>query len=119
MLTALPVAVAAFVLVWLFVPSHVSESIAPVDHLGGLLSELGLGFLVVGAGVTFVMTASRRALTSSTPVRRAGMASATSDLQSDLGGAVMQALLGAALAAGFAAAFASRITASPEAAEER
>lgn len=77
---------------------------------------IGFGFFVIGLGVTFVMTASRRALTCSTPVRRAGMASATSDLQSDLGGAVMQALLGAVLASGFAAAFAAQISASSEAA---
>ncbi|MFT4219569.1 MAG: MFS transporter [Microbacterium sp.] len=77
---------------------------------------LGIGFFVIGLGVTFVMTPSRRALTSSTPVQRAGMASATSDLQGDLGGAVMQALLGAVLASGFAAAFAARIAASPQAA---
>lgn len=77
---------------------------------------LAFGFFVIGVGVTFVMTASRRALTSSTPVRRAGMASATSDLQSDLGGAVMQALLGAVLASGFAAAISSRIASSSDAA---
>lgn len=76
---------------------------------------IGFGFFVIGAAVTFVMTASRRAITSSTPVRRAGMASATSDLQNDLGGAVMQALLGAVLASGFAAAFAGKIAASPDA----
>lgn len=77
---------------------------------------IGASFFVIGIGVTFVLAASRRALTSSTPVRRAGMASAISDLQSDLGGAVMQALLGAVLASGFAVAFGRRIAASPEAA---
>lgn len=76
---------------------------------------IGFSFFAIGIGVTYVMTASRRALTSSTPVRRAGMASATSDLQSDLGGSVMQALLGAVLASGFAAVFARQIAASPEA----
>lgn len=76
---------------------------------------IGLGFFVIGLGVTFVMTASRRAITSSTPVHRAGMASATSDLQNDLGGAIMQALLGAVLARGFAGAFRIRIAQSPEA----
>lgn len=77
---------------------------------------VGFGFFMIGIGVTFVMTASRRALTSSTPVRRAGMASATSDLQNDLGGSVMQALLGAVLASGFAAVVAGKIAASPDAA---
>ncbi len=77
---------------------------------------VGLSFFVIGIGVTFVMTASRRSLTSSTPVSRAGMASATSDLQSDLGGAVMQALLGAVLASGFSDAVARKIASSPDAA---
>jgi hypothetical protein len=61
------------------------------------------------------MTPASRALTESTPVRRVGMASATSDLQRDLGGSIMQAFLGAILAAGFAAAFGRQIAASSEA----
>jgi len=76
---------------------------------------VGFGFLVIGFGATFVMTASRRSLTSWTPVRRVGMASATSDLQSDLGGAVMQALLGAVLGAGFARSVSAQIAASGQA----
>lgn len=76
---------------------------------------IGVGYLVIGAGATFVMTASSRSLTSSTPVKRVGQASATSDLQNDLGGSVMQALLGAVLATGFATAFARLVAASPEA----
>jgi MFS family permease len=75
---------------------------------------IGLGFLVIGAGAAFVMTASSRSLTSSTPVRRVGQASATSDLQNDLGGSIMQALLGAVLAAGFAGVFADLVKASPD-----
>ena len=43
------------------------------------------------------------------------MASGTSDLQRDLGGAVMQAALGSLLTAGYAAAFARQIAASPQA----
>ncbi|KIC57937.1 MFS transporter [Microbacterium hominis] len=77
---------------------------------------VALAFALVGGGASFVMTAASRSLTSSTPVRRAGMASATSDLQTDLGGAVMQALLGAVLAGGFSHVFAGLIAASPEAA---
>ncbi|HEY0279307.1 MAG TPA: MFS transporter [Solirubrobacterales bacterium] len=76
---------------------------------------VGVGFFIVGAGAAFVITASSRSLTSSTPVRRVGMASATSDLQNDLGGSVMQALLGAVLAAGFAGKFVEIIAHSPEA----
>ncbi len=43
------------------------------------------------------------------------MASATADLQRDLGGAIMQSILGALLAAGYATAFTKQITASPNA----
>jgi hypothetical protein len=43
------------------------------------------------------------------------MASGTTDLQRDLGGAIMQALLGSMLTAGYAAAFASAVSASAEA----
>lgn len=78
---------------------------------------IAAGFLAVGSGAAFAMTPASRALTESTPVRRVGMASATSDLQRDLGGAIMQALLGAILAAGFAASFRRQIAASPEASD--
>jgi MFS family permease len=76
---------------------------------------VGFGFLSIGIGATFVMTPARRSLTSWTPVQKMGMASATSDLQSDLGGAVMQALLGAVLGRGFAQSFAQQIDASDQA----
>lgn len=76
---------------------------------------IGLGFLAIGSGAAFAMTPASRALTESTPVHRVGMASATSDLQRDLGGSIMQALLGAILAAGFAASFGRQISASAEA----
>jgi hypothetical protein len=42
------------------------------------------------------------------------MASATADLQRDLGGAVMQSILGALLTAGYAAAASAAIAASPQ-----
>ncbi|WOQ68504.1 MFS transporter [Microbacterium limosum] len=77
---------------------------------------IGTGFLVIGAGAAFAMTPASRALTESTPVARVGMASATSDLQRDLGGSIMQAILGAILASGFAAAFARQIEASGQSA---
>jgi EmrB/QacA subfamily drug resistance transporter len=76
---------------------------------------IGTAFLAIGSGSAFAMTPASRALTESTPVRRVGMASATSDLQRDLGGSIMQAFLGAILAAGFAASFGREIAASSEA----
>src|SRR6187200_1970807 len=37
-LVTLPLAVAAFLMAWLFVPAHVNEASDPVDNLGGILS---------------------------------------------------------------------------------
>jgi EmrB/QacA subfamily drug resistance transporter len=76
---------------------------------------VGVAYALIGAGVGFAGTPASHSLTGSVPVRRAGMASGTADLQRDLGGAVMQSILGALLTAGYAAAFAAAIRASPEA----
>ena len=77
--------------------------------------EVGLGYAFIGLGVGLAGTPASHSLTGSVPVRRAGMASATADLQRDLGGAIMQSILGALLAAGYATAFAKQIAASPNA----
>jgi hypothetical protein len=77
--------------------------------------QVGLGYAFIGLGVGLAGTPASHSLTGSVPVRRAGMASATADLQRDLGGAIMQSILGALLAAGYATAFAKQITASPNA----
>src|SRR5215468_4065782 len=71
-----------------------------------------LAFL--GAGVGFAGTPASHSLTGSVPVTRVGMASGTSDLQRDLGGAIMQSIMGALLTAGYAAA-AAAIGSSPHA----
>jgi hypothetical protein len=76
---------------------------------------VGVAYALIGAGVGFAGTPASHSLTGSVPVRRAGMASGTADLQRDLGGAVMLSILGALLTAGYAAAFAAAIRASPEA----
>jgi MFS family permease len=76
---------------------------------------VGFGYLFVGVGVGFAGTPASHSLTGSVPVRRAGMASGTADLQRDLGGAIMQSILGALLTAGYATAFAKAIAASPAA----
>jgi DHA2 family multidrug resistance protein-like MFS transporter len=75
--------------------------------------KVGLGYAFVGIGVGFAGTPASHSLTGSVPVQRAGMASATADLQRDLGGAIMQSILGALLTAGYAAAFSSAIAGSP------
>ncbi len=76
--------------------------------------KVGLGYALVGAGVGFAGTPASHSLTGSVPVRRAGMASGTADLQRDLGGAIMQSILGAMLTAGYATAFSAAIAASPQ-----
>jgi DHA2 family multidrug resistance protein-like MFS transporter len=75
--------------------------------------RVGLAYALIGAGVGFAGTPASHSLTSSVPVRRAGMASGTADLQRDLGGAIMQSILGAILTAGYAAAVAAAIASSP------
>src|SRR3954449_688697 len=74
--------------------------------------KVGLGYALIGIGVGFAGTPASHSLTGSVPVRRAGMASGTADLQRDLGGAIMQSIMGALLTAGYAAAVATAIGAS-------
>ena len=74
-----------------------------------------LGFSFMGVGVAFAGTPASHSLTGSVPVRRAGMASATADLQRDLGGAVMQSIFGALLTAGYASAMAASVASAPKA----
>ena len=76
---------------------------------------VGLGYAFVGAGVGFAGTPASHSLTGSVPVRRVGMASATADLQRDLGGALMQSIFGALLTAGYATAFTAAISSSSSA----
>ncbi|MEZ0233605.1 MAG: MFS transporter [Actinomycetota bacterium] len=81
--------------------------------------QVGLAYAFIGAGVGFAGTPASHSLTSSVPVRRAGMASGTADLQRDLGGAIMQSILGALLTAGYASAVAAAITAAPASAQDK
>ena len=74
--------------------------------------EIGIAYVFIGIGVGFAGTPASHSLTSSVPVRRAGMASGTADLQRDLGGAIMQSIFGALLTAGYASAAGSLIGSS-------
>jgi MFS transporter, DHA2 family, multidrug resistance protein len=80
---------------------------------GSAYWQVALGYGLVGIGVGFAGTPASHSLTGSVPVSRAGMASATADLQRDLGGAVMQSVLGALLTAGYASAASKAIAESP------
>lgn len=78
---------------------------------------VGAAYLLVGVGAGLALTPASRSLTISVPVSHVGMASATTDLQRDLGGSVIQAALGSLLTAGYATAFSGAIAASSDAAE--
>ena len=47
-LLTLPLAVVALLLAWKLVPAHVNEGTEPVDNLGGALSVLFVGALIIG-----------------------------------------------------------------------
>jgi len=79
--------------------------------------KVGLGYALIGVGVGFAGTPASHSLTGSVPVKRAGMASGTADLQRDLGGAIMQSIFGALLTAGYAAAASAAIASSGESAK--
>lgn len=64
---------------------------------------------VIGLGIGIAGTPASHSLTGAVPVAKAGMASATADLQRDLGGAIMQSTFGALLTAGYAASFAALV----------
>ena len=75
--------------------------------------KIALAYTFIGIGVGFAGTPASHSLTGSVPVRRAGMASGTADLQRDLGGAIMQSIFGALLTAGYATAAAAAIADAP------
>jgi DHA2 family multidrug resistance protein-like MFS transporter len=75
--------------------------------------RVGIAYAFIGVGVGFAGTPASHSLTGSVPVRRAGMASGTADLQRDLGGAIMQSIFGALLTAGYATAAAAAIATAP------
>ncbi|WP_346765099.1 MFS transporter [Rhodococcus sp. BL-253-APC-6A1W] len=77
--------------------------------------SIALVFMLIGAGIGLAGTPASHSLTSSVPVSRAGMASGTSDLQRDLGGAIMQSTLGGLLTAGYTASWAATIASAPDA----
>jgi MFS transporter, DHA2 family, multidrug resistance protein len=74
--------------------------------------EIAVAYALIGIGVGLAGTPASHSLTSSVPVRRAGMASGTADLQRDLGGAIMQSIFGAVLTAGYASAAGALVTSS-------
>ncbi len=76
--------------------------------------QIGVAYAFLGIGVGLAGTPASHSLTGSVPVRRAGMASGTADLQRDLGGAIMQSAFGALLTAGYASAFTKALAGAPK-----
>ena len=76
--------------------------------------QIGVACAFLGIGVGLAGTPASHSLTGSVPVRRAGMASGTADLQRDLGGAIMQSAFGALLTAGYASAFTKSLAGAPK-----
>jgi len=84
-------------------------------HDGISYWKVGLGYAFIGIGVGFAGTPASHSLTGSVPVARAGMASATADLQRDLGGAIMQSILGTLFTLSYTAVVATAIADAPRA----
>ena len=61
-LVTLPLAVVALVMAWLLVPAHVNESTEPVDNLGGILSLVLVGTLILSINFAPVPNAGTAAL---------------------------------------------------------
>jgi hypothetical protein len=66
---------------------------------------VGIVYAVLGIGIGLAGPPSSNALMGSVPVRRAGMGSASNDLQRDFGGAVFQAVMGTLLAVRYTSYF--------------
>ena len=84
-------------------------------HEGSSYLPVGLAYAFIGIGVGLAGPPATRSIMSAVPERRAGMGSATTDLQRDLGGAVMQSVLGALLTLRYSRYFAEAFTNVPKA----
>jgi DHA2 family multidrug resistance protein-like MFS transporter len=62
-LVTVPVALAAFAMSWFFVPAHVHETTEPVDNLGGVLSIVMVGSLILAINFAVVPNAGVLLLT--------------------------------------------------------
>jgi EmrB/QacA subfamily drug resistance transporter len=56
-LVTVPIAVAAFVMAWFLIPAHISEGTEALDHLGGVLSIVLVGALILGINFAVVPNA--------------------------------------------------------------
>lgn len=80
---------------------------------------VGLAYAVIGIGIGMAGTPASRSIMASVPERRAGMGSGMTDLQRDLGAAIMQSLVGAVLTVQYAASVDRQLAAAPAAARDQ
>jgi MFS family permease len=73
-LVTLPLAAVAFLAAWKFVPAHVNEDSNPVDNLGGMLSILMVGALVLAINFAAVPNAAALAVGLAVLALAAGVA---------------------------------------------
>jgi EmrB/QacA subfamily drug resistance transporter len=73
-LVTLPLAAVAFLMAWKFVPAHVNEDSNPVDNLGGMLSILMVGALVLAINFAAVPNAAALAVGLAVLALAAGVA---------------------------------------------
>jgi EmrB/QacA subfamily drug resistance transporter len=76
-------------------------------------APIGLGYVLLGAGVGIAAPATARDLMASVTASKGGVGSAATDLTRDFGGALFQSMMGAVLAAGYAASFDSQLASQP------
>jgi len=79
---------------------------------------VGLADAVIGIGIGMAGTPASRSIVASVPERRAGMGSGMTDLQRDLGAAIMQSLVGAVLTVQYGASVDRQLAAAPAAARD-
>ncbi|MFM9125943.1 MAG: MFS transporter [Actinomycetota bacterium] len=80
---------------------------------------VGLAYAVIGIGIGMAGTPASRSIMASVPERRAGMGSGMTDLQRDLGAAIMQSLVGAVLTVQYAASVDRQLAAAPAAVRDQ
>ncbi len=80
---------------------------------GASYLPVGVAFAVIGIGIGLAGSPASRSIMAAVPARRAGMGSAMTDLQRDLGAAIMQSLLAAFLTVKYSASIESKLAHLP------
>lgn len=75
---------------------------------------IGVSYASLGAGVAMAASPASRAVMAAVPPNKAGMGSATNDLQRDLGGAIMQSVMGSLLVVKYSADLTASLNTVPE-----